>query len=250
MITFCIPLRSKQVSRDWEGVCRIFNRTLHSVYRQTDPDFRIYIACHEIPELEHHYDERVQFLVSDSPIPQTHDEMLLDKGWKIELISRKIRENGGGYTMLVDADDLVSNRIAEYAAQHPGENGFLSDTGYIYNEGDTYCKQVRRLHRTCGSCSIVNYTVEDLPEQMPENLWDERHVDTFIIRKSHRQIPDYMASLGRPLQTIPFPITVYVRNTGENHSMLKGNDLSWKRKVELLIQPRIPIERLREEFGF
>lgn len=249
MIFFGIPLRSKAVSKNWEQVTKIFNRTLHSVLGQTDPNIKVIVACHEIPEISIK-DERLEFLIADTPYPTNSREMMLDKGWKISMIAMRIRELGGGYTMLVDADDLVSNRIAEYVNSHPNENGFLSKNGYIYNDGFSYVKKVYALHRICGSCAIVNYCVEDLPDHMPENLWDNSSVDRWIIRKSHRVVPQLLKEMGRPLRTIPFPTTMYLRNTGDNHSMLNGSDLDWKRKIELLLRRKIFLKgNLEKEFG-
>lgn len=152
--------------------------------------------------------------------------------------------------MLVDSDDLVSNQIAQYVNEHPNENGFLSSYGYAYNDGFEYVKKLAALHRICGSCSIVNYSVEDLPDKMPENLWDNSLKDTWIIRMSHRVIPDYLKEHGRTLAHMPFPTTIYVRNTGDNHSMLNGGDLNRKRKIELAVRPKIKINTgIAEEFG-
>lgn len=251
MIYFGIPLRSKAVSKNWPQVVRVFNRTLHSIYSQTDPNFRVLVACHDIPELSFPVDDRVEFLVADCPYPKDSFEMMLDKGWKISMIAKRIRELGGGYTMMVDSDDLVSNRIAEYVNAHPNENGFLARYGYIYNEGFPYVKQVLALHRICGSCAIVNYSVEDLPDCMPETFWDDTPKDKWICRKSHRIIPDTLAQMGRPLSVMPFPTTMYLRNTGDNHSMLNGSDLVWKRKVELAIRRKISLSGpVGKEFGF
>lgn len=241
MIFFGIPLRSKAASQNWANVSRVFNRTLNSVYSQTDPDFKVYVACHEIPVLDREYDDRVEFLVCDQDTPETKEEMLFDKGWKISMIAERIREAGGGYTMLVDSDDLVSNRIAEYVNTHPRCNGYLSRYGYIYNDGFDYMQKVRNLYQLCGSCSIVYYTVNDLPDKMPECLLDEAPIEKWIIRKSHKMIPDYLRDHGRKLSTIPFPTTVYVRNTGDNHSMLDGSDFGWKRKLAFLLKPRIRV---------
>lgn len=153
--------------------------------------------------------------------------------------------------MLVDSDDIVSNRIAEYVNAHPGQTGFLSRYGYIYNDGFSYMKRILALHRICGSCSIVNYSVEDLPDSMPQNLWDDSLKEKWIIRKSHRIIPDYLKKQGRALKEIPFPTTIYVRNTGDNHSMLSGSDLNWKRKIELFLRRRTKIGGdIGKEFGF
>ena len=150
---------------------------------------------------------------------------------------------------MVDSDDLVSNRIAEYVNSHPGKTGFLSTYGFVYNEGARYVQRMLALHRTCGSCSIVNYGMDDLPEEMPEDFYDDSIRQKWIFRKSHRIIPDYLEELGRKQETIPFPTTIYVRNTGDNHSILSGNDLNWKRRVEMLIQPKISIKKVSDEFG-
>ena len=250
MIYFGIPLRSKASSKNWDNVTKVFNRTLKSVYSQTDPDFKIYVACHDIPVLDEKYDDRVEFLISDKDTPKTKEEMMLDKGWKISMIAKRIREDGGGYIMLVDSDDLVSNRIAEYVNSHPRCNGYLSRYGYVYNDGADYMQKADNLHKLCGSCSIVYYAVEDLPDKMPDSFFDNSPVDQWVIRKAHCVIPDYLQEHGRELSTIPFPTTVYVRNTGDNHSMMDGNDFSWKRKIYLFLQSKIRISGERgREFG-
>lgn len=96
MIYFGIPLRSKKASKDWENVTGIFNRTLASVYNQTDSDFRIFVACHEIPLLDKEYDDRVEFIKSETETPENPREMMLDKRYKLSLIAQKIKEFGGG----------------------------------------------------------------------------------------------------------------------------------------------------------
>lgn len=251
MIYFCIPLRSKASSQNWAEVTRVFNRTLNSVYAQTDPNFKIFVACHEIPVLDRKYDERVEFLLSETDTPKTKEEMLLDKGWKISMMAKKVRAAGGGYTMLVDADDLISNRIAEYVNSHPRCNGYLSRYGYVYHEGSDYMKRVENLHKLCGSCSIVYYTPDDLPNEMPKSFFDNSPVDRWIIRKPHCDIPDFLEAHGRRLSTIPFPTTVYVRDTGDNHSMMDGMDFSWKRKLYFMLQPKIRIAGEKgSAFGF
>lgn len=250
MIYFGIPFRSRAASQNWDNVTRVFNRTLQSVYAQTDSDFKIYVACHDIPVLDRTYDDRVEFLVCDQNTPKTKEEMLFDKGWKISMIAQRIRQNGGGYTMLVDSDDLVSNRIAAYVNSHPKCNGYLSSYGYVYHDGSEYMQAVKNLHRLCGSCSIVYYTPDDLPDKMPEYLLDEAPIRQWIIRMAHCDIPDYLAEHGRKLSTMPFPTTVYVRNTGDNHSMLDHHDFSWKRKIEFRFKPKIPISGEKgKEFG-
>lgn len=248
MIYFGITLRSKAVARDWAHVVKDFNRTLYSAYRQTDPDFRILVACHELPELEREYDDRVEFLQTDVPTPTTPLEMMQDKGYKLSMIGRRIRELGGGYTMVLDADDLVSNRVADYVNGHPGRHGFVSRYGYIYHFGDAFCRRAMKPDQVCGSCLIVHYERDDLPQELPSSPESPEGKD-YIIRRAHPSIRGCLQEMGRPLSLIPFPTTVYMRNTGDNHSMLDGGRLGLKRRMEQALQRKVAVEKMADEFG-
>ena len=248
MIYFGITLRSKAVAKNWQHVVEDFTRTLNSVYQQTDSEFRVIVACHDLPELSREYDSRVEFLQTDIPTPRTPFEMMQDKGYKLSMIGKRIREYGGGYTMIVDADDLVSCRIAEYVNKHPGCNGFVSKYGYIYNKGDTWVRKALQPDHVCGSCLIVNYSVDDLPAELPASPADESE-KKYIIRKAHPSIRPYLKKNGRPLDIIPFPTTVYVRGTGDNHSMLDGGRLGIKRRLEQVVHRKLPIKKIADEFG-
>lgn len=40
MLCFVMALKSKQVSNDWSRVCQLFEASLISAFRQTDPDLK------------------------------------------------------------------------------------------------------------------------------------------------------------------------------------------------------------------
>ena len=236
MIYFGIPLRSEATSNDWERVTEYFNRTLWSVYNQTDPDFKIIVACHDIPTLHHNFDERVEFIQVDAPIPRTKSEMMLDKGHKVHTIGIRIRELGGGFTMIVDADDIQSNRIAEYVNRHNNANGFLSHNGYYYCVGNNFVKKGHKFPN--GSSTIVKYCVDDLPEKYYDKMVASENTNMHIIRKKHGDIPKICAELGRPLERLPFIASIYVRETGDNHSLMNKNE-SKIRVLEQKVMPKI-----------
>ncbi len=247
MLYFGIPLRSKATSKNWDNVTTFFNRTLWSVYNQTDPDFRIIVACHDIPELFHEYDQRVEFITVDVPTPSTSEEMMLDKGHKVHTIGMRIRELGGGFTMMVDADDIQSNRIAEYVNKHPDANGFLSHNGYYWHVGDDFIKKGHKFPN--GSSTIVKYSVEDLPDKYYDRMVSSNNNNPHIIRKRHGDIPRICAELGRPLEALPFIASIYVRETGDNHSLINKNESKF-RVIEQAITPKIHInDSLRKEFS-
>ena len=249
MIYFGIPLRSKATSKNWENVSKFFNRTLWSVYNQTDPNFRIIVACHDIPALTHEYDNRVEFIQVKTPTPVTKEEMMLDKGYKVHTIGMRVRQLGGGFTMMVDADDLQSNRIAEYVNNHPMSNGFTSHNGYYWHVGDDFIKKGHKFPN--GSSTVVKYSVEDLPDKYYEKMVPSENSNPHIIRKKHGDIPKACAKLGRPLEKFPFIVSIYVRETGDNHSLI-NKDESRFRVIEQKLMPKLYFKRhpnLCEEFS-
>lgn len=248
MLYFGVTLRCKAVAKNWEHVVRDFHRTLRSICQQTDPDFRVIVACHEIPDMPGGYDERVEFLQADIPFPTTPHEMMQDKGYKLSMIGKRIRELGGGYTMIVDADDLISNRVAAYVNAHPGQNGFAPKYGYVHVMGEKSVRRTLHPDQICGSCIVVNYTVDDLPAELPSSPQDES-AKGYILRKAHPTIRPHMAEIGRPLAELPFPATVYIRGTGDNHSMIGGGRLGLKRRLEQLLRREIPLHKIAAEFG-
>ena len=211
---------SRKAANDWNMVSMLFNRTLWSCYNQTDPEFKILVACHEIPELTKNYDDRVEFIQvteKESPIPKTQQEKMIDKGYKTHTLAMRLRALGGGYAMMVDADDLVSCRIAKFVKLHPDENGFYVKTGYVYFVGDSYMKVMPKF--SSGSACIVNYSVSDLPDGYPPVMRENCDANEWIIRKKHNSIVPACAQAGRPLKPLPFKGAVYVLGSGENHSM-------------------------------
>ena len=246
MITFGIPRRSAKASSDWEKVQMFFNRTLWSVYNQTDPDFRVIVACHEKPHLAHSYDERVEFIEVDASIPGDPDAMMRDKGYKVHEIAMRVRALGGGFVMLVDADDIQSNRIAGFANSHQSSNGFYAKNGYFYHVGNGFVKS--GSHFPNGSSTIVKYSAEDLPEKHYEPLTSSNNLNPHIIRKRHGDIPRICKELGRPLEPLPFKASIYVRDTGDNHSLM-GRGYSKVRLVEQAFRRKIPLSEISDEFS-
>jgi hypothetical protein len=138
MLIFCVPLRAKEISKDWDKVVMLFNRTLESIYNQSNPNFRVYIACHQIPSLNKVYDDRVQFIVVKTKIPVTYLDMMDDKDSKIYTCQNAARKYlieqkmGGAYFMNVDSDDLVSRRISEFVSTTATKSVYTSKYGFIY----------------------------------------------------------------------------------------------------------------------
>ena len=253
MLYFMIPLMSKKAAKDWNMVSDLFNRTLWSCYNQTDPDFRILVACHEIPKLAKKYDGRVEFMQvseKDAPLPETQKEKMIDKGYKTHTLAMRLRELGGGFAMMVDADDLISCHMAEFINRHPDENGYYVKTGYVYFVGDTYMKVMPKF--SSGSSCIVNYSVRELPDRYPPVMTENCDSNEWIIRKRHNSIVPACEDAGRPLKPLPFKGAVYVLGSGENHSFSGKNTKYHTRLREImeLFERKQQIEgKLEKEFS-
>lgn len=143
MVVFAIPLRARATSKDWNKCEERLTQTVRSIFNQTCGDFKCIIACNELPQLNCKYDERLEFIPLEMPIPQNWIEMARDKFWKLTVIAVRIRQmleqqaepEKGIYVMPVDADDLLNCKIAEYCKAHPDENGLVSDSGYVWKRG-------------------------------------------------------------------------------------------------------------------
>lgn len=253
MLIFCIPLRSKEVSKDWNKVTLLFNRTLESVYNQTNGEFKVFVACHQIPELNQTYDDRVEFIVVKTEIPVTYLDMMGDKDSKIYtcqnaarkfLIKQKLE---GSYFMNVDSDDLVSNKIADFAANKANKLVYTAKHGFIHFAGLSYMKKARRLERTCGSCFVIYLTLNQLP--VNDNGFLINNVDKCPFTPHHSDIyHNLVEKQGWSHAFIPFPTTIYIIND-VNVSDFANHQVGRNRRIEYKLERRRKISRYEKEFN-
>ncbi len=241
---FGSPLRARAASRDWGRVSALFESALRSMLNQRTRDIDVIVACHDVPEVEGARDARVTFLVSHEKVPATFDEQMRDKHIKRRMIAAELRRRGGGYLMAVDADDLVSNRVAQFVQLDLNPNGYIIDSGYELDFASGRVRVSPRFNRFCGSSGIFRFAPEDLPRSLDDTA--ETVSDQF---GNHTQWPAVAKSLGRPLAILPFRGAMYVTNSGENHSALSGN-VGWRRTLLRALTPaRAITPALREEFA-
>src|SRR5215471_14819762 len=98
-IAFGIPLRSHNSSKDWPGVVKLFRNTVWSILRQTDPDFQVFVCCHEIPAVPELADPRVEVIEADWNADP--NSPLADKRNKHMAIAQAWGAAGAGYLMFV-----------------------------------------------------------------------------------------------------------------------------------------------------
>jgi hypothetical protein len=241
LLYFGVPLKSRLISKDWTQVCRLLSNTLTSIAGQTGGDFKVLVAHHEAPDVPHRADPRFEFLQVDFPPPLYRREMMIDKSRKSEVIAERVRQLGGGYIMYVDADDLVSNRIAEFVARDRAEHGYVCRVGYEYDAVTETLRWSPRFDRMCGTSKIMRWPVSELPEVAfaREGVPFRRYLDA-----GHAHWATMASADKRPLKTLPFAAVIYVlRHAGENHS-IATNNIGWRRA---LVRRFVPGRRISDE---
>jgi hypothetical protein len=244
MLVFVMALQSPAVSRDWKRVAAMCERSLLSACRQTEPDFQVILVCNEKPPMTLQ-SPQLQIIEGDFAAPRTATERMSDKWTKLRQGCVVARAFAPCHIMLMDADDMVSRRLAAFCARQPDNSGWLMRRGYVHEEGSRWLLRRENFHLLCGSSCIVHCTPDELPSHAKENS------DRFLVlNQGHTVIEQAFQGLGRPLLDLPFEGAVYEVGTGENDS---GFSLKkWPGKKEFLrrlVNLRLLTPGLRAEFG-
>ena len=174
MLVFIIPIKSAKISSNWAATSRLFERCLRAICNQTSPNFRVVVVCNERPDtpFEHPH---VHYLEVDFPPPMPDPTEEATSGYELARSKDIARKNADKarkiqagldyaqcydptHSMVVDADDCVSNRLAEFVAKNPQATGWYLKSGYIYTEGSRFLSLNRQnFNVVCGSSVIIAY---------------------------------------------------------------------------------------------
>ncbi len=237
MLYFGIPFKARCVSTDWERVNADLERTLRSVLRQTDPRFRVILAYTDAPEFEI-ADERVEGLqvpcISDTP-------HVRDKLHRVFEIGKRIRTHGGGTLMPVDADDWLSNRVAEWINERPQCDGFYARTGIELDERNGRLRVTPSFWKLCGTSIAVRFR----PEELPDEATSEH-----LLRKNHNFWLPQLQATGKTLHAFPSSPAIYRLYNRESLNFYRFGKAGWRRRLFRSVVPSYrPSSRHREEFA-
>ena len=226
---FGIPLKARNTASNWSVTLRDFNRTLASIYNQTNPNFRILVGCHDMPDLQIETDERLQFLpVAFDPANLDADTTSIfpDKGRKLLKLAERFRDMGGTWFMTLDADDVVSNHLVDFVLSNPNPNGYIARQGFVLDQSTMKMASVPDpsifkwgFDKLCGSCVVVKFTEPDI-EELKKSITGSRFGK--YLNTDHTKVWERSVQEGRPFVPFPFFAVTYVVNTGGNHSFVHG----------------------------
>jgi hypothetical protein len=252
MLCFIMALKSPAASANWSVVERLFEQTLISVCSQTDSDFRVIVVCNQVPRLQSPPHASVQFLVRDLPVP-TKKTTMLDKWAKLAHGVVAAGELAPDFVMLMDADDLVSNQLSAFANRNRQSNGWIFKTGYHWSYGSRFARLSNDFN--CGTNAIVNSRYIRFPKTVDERS----RLDCIILKNGHTTIEAAMRQQGTPLDPLPFPGAIWVKDHGDNWTTLTFDASPPKRfrshvraalnNLSNISQQRFITTSLRREFG-
>ena len=255
LLLFVIPVIAPQRSASWHRTTQLFERTLQSVCAQTSPRFRVVVACHEKPRIDFEH-PAVDYLELDYAVPPDDGSaMRLDKKIKIRLALHYARTLGATHSMAVDADDLVSRRLAEFVARRPNAQGWYLETGYFCS-ARTGSLHIRRgdFFKWTGTSLIVKQGLYQLPADLraADLFKQEALASTYYVH--HSRALDELARRGFSLSPLPFPGATYIIEHGLNlgdvsESMYRPPGLLHRLK-RAAFNDRTLSKRIRSEFGF
>ncbi|WP_111683632.1 glycosyltransferase family A protein [Winogradskyella tangerina] len=212
MLTFIIPVKSKSVASNWTNFCQLFERTLKSICNQTVSDFKVVVVCHEIPDIEFTH-ESLHFIHPEFDPPSLENDdrqdllinQRIDKGDKIKLgVDYAIKEFNTDYVMMVDSDDLISNKIAAYVNKNGnGLSGWYVRRGYLNFNWNNILVVTKKFSYLCGSSLIVK------PE-LVKYFFDQGEIKLYF---NHQ-----LTTLNSDIELKPFPFSggIYNIGNGEN----------------------------------
>lgn len=262
MIGFVIPVKPKNVSKDWNYENLLLERTVKSICSQTDQHFRLIIVYTDRPDIIVNHPN---IIFTHYPLKAVHAnefedldyvlkhysreyaEKMMDKGKKIHYGCKKGIEAGCSYLMGVDSDDLISDRVAEFVNRNSNTNkaGWRIKKGYIYKENSPLLIKKKDIQNINGSTHIIRKDLITIPDFSSNLFWNynlfEAHGYTY------QRIKDFHNEL---LEDYPYFGTIYIVHKN-NYSSISSltSAISLKNIIKKGLRGRFLSNKIRKEFG-
>jgi hypothetical protein len=264
MLGFIIPFRQKSTSKNWPYHSALLKRTLISACAQTNDEFKVFVVFTDMPECEFahpkityvHYPYPFlnfnKIVIEEINKKQneniTYIENAMDQGRRTLYGARFAIEAGCTYIMSLDADDLVSNKLAYFVSKNSKGKpaGWYIDKGYVYVEGRSY------VHRQPSGMSDINGSTNIVRKDLvPAPNFESHRISDFNFFAAHSWLKFRIFDLFKEsLAKLPFYALIYVRNEVSwtfLSSNLEGNLF---KKVIKLFWFGEPIKKsLKQEFN-
>ena len=235
MIVFVTSVRHPHNCNDYDRVLTLLRQTLHSVCAQEDSNFRVVVVCNRRPVWD--FSDRVDFVEVNFPPPSSvarpntgMEAIQIDRGSKYMVGVNFARRFSPHSIMFFDADDLISNRIAGFVNRDIEKSAWYFPRGYKMRQGSSSYHVVHLFYRHCGSSAVQRIEALDIPEFIDEKISLTKLVASVssyklrVLFGTHAMIKrHYEKHTSISISPLPFPGSIWLLGTGENHSGRKGS---------------------------
>ncbi len=249
-----IPLKSREISRDWKATTRALRCTLDSIVSQSCQDYAVCVAGHERPDfMEDGAYREIGFVSVDFPPPRRmkgegNRPLVQDKNLKIAHAVKALSGEDIDYWYQLDSDDLLRTDFVEMTRQVEGHAGAVISGGYIMYPGLNRAIPTTEMHLWCGSTSILSDRLINLPD----------NIDAASIREipwcrtPHMKMPEFfLGECDGDYVALTDRIIAYTLGSGDNISE------NWRRafiprlkaRLEPFLRGRRMSAALRQEFS-
>lgn len=221
-ITFVIPVRHPENSKDWGRLKANLSETMASISAQTNKSWRAIIVANggaDIPTLPEGFEiVRVDFTPNEmheqngASKEDFFDAVRLDKGKRV--LAGMLHNRETNFYMVVDDDDFISNELVEFVSTKLTNNGWKVSDGYIWGDGGKLLYLHEDFSNFCGTSHIIRSDLFNLPSSFSEA--SESYIKTML--GSHTKISKILADKGHPLESLPFCGAVYRVGHSNAHS--------------------------------
>lgn len=242
MFIFIAPFKSRACCANWQTASLLCANSVASMLANPSPHIRVILVCSEIPD-GLPADSRLIVQPVSLPTPGTHYEQMADKYLKAKAALSIARDFAPAWIMGADADDLISNRLVDFVSKQKPSDCWYSQVGWRHSLGSSFAVKIDSFYLFCGTSSVTYVDKECLPVAIDDPMRPD------LIDTPHPEVIEKRRRMGLTPRPIPFPTTIHVINSGENHSgrwSPKQHDRRTRLKLALNTRPITP--GLRREF--
>ena len=226
LLTFIIPVRHQENSKDWATLKANLTQTIASIAAQTNPNWRAVIVANEgadLPNLPLGFEiVFVDFSPNAMHDQQGNDKEIfydffrMDKGSRV--LKGMLHIQNTNFYMIVDDDDFVSKDLVQFVSKNTNSNGWKITEGYVWGDGGRLLFAHDDFANYCGTSLIISSKLYQLPNDFASATQD--YIKTML--GSHVKIGGILASKGTPLSNLPFRGAVYRIGHPGAHSKSSG----------------------------
>ena len=194
-----IPLKAKQVARNWSITCACLEQTLRSIEAQTSPEWEAIVVGHDKPDFLDSGRFKTQFsgLGTSPPTPPPHAYRKVDWDWiraravdrnsKIIRGMQLLRDKGIDYWYYLDGDDLLHKRFVETLMSMDLQAGATLHEGYLWYPRNRRVIPYSNMPIICGSTVVIRSSDVEVPETLELSEWRKVPFCSY----NHREIARY-----------------------------------------------------------